>query len=377
MAVLIFKPTERCNANCAYCEVTKKRGRIVMDDDLLETVFVRINEYLVDNPTETMSFTWHGGEAGLLGAEYFAAAKSMQDRTCPDTGRRIYHLIQSNLTVLKQEHVDAFRGLGIDSVGSSYECVPNIRGYGKFRDSDAYNLDFMAGADLLNRNRIEWGVIYVVHRRSLATPLEIFHHLSNLNPRCPPIFHPVKVVGPDEHDLRIDAEEFADFLGAIFPVWWANRARYRGVQPFQWYVDNLIEGKRQLVCEISGECSNRWFYIGPEGEASHCGIAGDYAALSYGNIRDRSVEDILMDPQRDAMKARPKLLREGPCRECRFWDVCHGGCPVSALVAHGRMDVPAPSCDETKIFLERYFEPITGVRCGEHTGRGVAADVRC
>ena len=121
MATVIFKPTDRCNSNCAYCSVLQNEHNRDMADDVLETLFRRINEYLVAHPHEHVDFTWHGGEPLLLGPAYFDRAWQLQQQYCPATKDRIKHLIQSNLTLFHEGFVEPFRRLGIEQVGSSYE----------------------------------------------------------------------------------------------------------------------------------------------------------------------------------------------------------------------------------------------------------------
>ena len=227
MAVLIFKPTESCNSNCAYCEVVKTPKTAVMSLDLMELVFQRIDEYLIQCPDDDFVLTWHGGEACLLGVDFFRRAKEFQTRHCARTQDRIRHLIQSNLTLINQEYIDAFSALGIRNIGSSYDPIPHIRGFGKDRDSDAYNAGFFRGIDLLRRNGMSWGFIYVVHRRSLEHPLALFQHLVNLNLAAPPNFHRVQIFYEDKQDLAVSGSEFADFLGSFFETWWRNRGAVR------------------------------------------------------------------------------------------------------------------------------------------------------
>jgi sulfatase maturation enzyme AslB (radical SAM superfamily) len=48
MATVIFKPTEACNARCAYCDVVHKESHSSkrMSLDTLEVFFSRIDEFL-------------------------------------------------------------------------------------------------------------------------------------------------------------------------------------------------------------------------------------------------------------------------------------------------------------------------------------------
>ena len=362
MAVIIFKTIEKCNSNCVYCDVIKKHQDNVMSFDLLELIFEKINEYLTNKPKEKVYLTWHGGEVCLLGAGYFEKAFELQEKHCSETKSRIEHLVQSNLTLINQKIINAMRKLDINQIGSSYEPLPHIRGFGKKRDSDAYNRRFLKGSNLLNDNDINWGVIYVVHRKSLEKPLDIFHYLMNMNLQSQPNFNKVYIFDEDKHNLAITPEEFADFLGAIFPVWWEHKDRYPNVEPFCGITKNIKDKNMELVCESSGNCGHEWVYIGPEGDTSQCGRSGDYGVLSYGRIQDLSLEKILGDKQRNQIPRRQAVLPKTECKDCRFWGMCHGGCPLDAFMVYGDFNRRTPNCDVLRIFVEKYFEPITGLR---------------
>jgi len=362
MAVIIFKALEKCNANCVYCDVVKKHQDVVMSRETLEVFFQRVNEYLIEEPGEKVMLTWHGGEVCLLGADYLRHAIELQDRCCPETKARIEHLVQSNLTCITQDIIDAFTRLGVRQIGSSYEELPHIRGMGAKRDSDLYNRKFFDGAALCDRNGITWGIIYVVHKGSLARPLDIFYHITTLNLTTAPALNQVYIYGDDPFGLKVTAEEYADFLGAIFPVWWRNRSRYMAVRPFSNWVDNVVKKRFYHVCEYSGECAYRWVYVGPGGRTSQCGRAGDYSMKDYGSIADRKISDILHDTKRDEFVKRQEVLRQGECSECRFWGICHGGCPLDAFQERGGFLYKSPDCGAIRTFVEKYLEPVTGYR---------------
>jgi uncharacterized protein len=75
MPLVILKATEKCNSNCSYCDVVRKDGTgRSMPIDVLETVFRRVNEYLIAFPGEEVELNWHGGEPLILGTDYFREA---------------------------------------------------------------------------------------------------------------------------------------------------------------------------------------------------------------------------------------------------------------------------------------------------------------
>ncbi len=363
MTTIIFKPVKRCNASCVYCGVPDKHRTTVLSDELLELTFRRIDEFLRERPEEQVNLTWHGGEVCLLGADYFRRAWELQAEHCRGTGDRIRHLVQSNMTLLTDEIAEVWKQMGIDRVGSSYEPLPNIRGFGSRCDSRRYNEAFLRGAAVANRHGLNWGMIYVVNRRSLERPVEIFNHLTNLSPRATVQINKIYITGDDSHGLDITEEQFADFLGAVFRVWWERRDRYPGVKPFfgfvEWYTG---DSKRTLVCDSSGECAHRWVFIGPDGEAGHCGRSDDFKFDEYGRITDRTLSEILGDPRRDHLLRRQEVLPQTDCKDCRFWGMCHGGCHLDARSIHGDPMTRSPRCASLTRFLTEHFEPITGMR---------------
>ena len=360
MATIIFKPTTACNAMCAYCDGVRegKRSPVPMSMELLEVLFTRIHEFLLDRPQETMELVWHGGEPLLLGPKYFVEAKRFQEKHCAGTRDRIRHVIQTNLTLLRKEFLGPLRDLGILSFGSSYEMIPGIRGVGPARDSDDYNRKFLDAICMLEEEGFQWGVIYVVTKPALSRPLEIFHHLANLSPRGAFSFNAVLLYGHTLDHLRVTPKEYADFLGAIFPTWWRLREEMPQVHPFDTVVDGYLGKSSRMTCCDSGVCSRTHFSVLPDGSISHCGRSSDWDLLNYGSIVDRSLSDVMEDPQRKLLLERNTILPQGECKGCRFWDICHGGCPLDAWSAHGDFLHKSEWCPEKKVFLEKYVVPL-------------------
>jgi uncharacterized protein len=371
MATVIFKPTEACNSRCIYCEVVKKtRGATRMNSKTLELFFQRVNEFLGERPQEKMEIIWHGGEPLLLGPGYFERALDYQEQHCSETARRIEHSIQSNLTLLSREFLDPLRGLGITTIGSSFDPVSGIRGLGQERDWQAYNRRFLDAICLLEEEGFNWGVVYVVTRESLAKPLEIFNFLTNMSPRRGLRFNPILVYGEGLEHLRISPAEFAEFLGTIFPVWWRHRTDFGYVEPFASLVRGLAGDGKSLTCIDSGACASSHLSVLPDGRASHCGRSADWGLLDYGSIRDQSFTQIFSNPQREVLRRRVAVLPETECQDCRVWDFCHGGCPLDAWFAGGSFLHKSGWCLARKVLIEKYVEPV--VTGGQVMGAGPA-----
>ncbi|MEW6387084.1 MAG: radical SAM protein [Thermodesulfobacteriota bacterium] len=359
MATVIFKPTEACNARCIYCDVVHKKPRppVIMPLETLELFFSRINEFLLERREEGMEVIWHGGEPLLLGPDYFYQALHFQEKHCPETKSRIRHSIQSNLTRFSRDFTEVMKKLGITSFGSSYDPILNLRGLGKKRDSQAYNRKFMEGIRLVEEEGFGWGIIYVVTKPALAKPREIFHFLANFSPRGAFMFNPVLLYDAKLDYLKVTPEEYTDFLGAIFPAWWQHREEYPQVEPFSSLAGNLLEGGTSLMCCDSGSCARNHINVLPDGSLSLCGRAADWGLLQYGSIFDKSFAEALADPQREVLLERNQVLPDTECRGCRFWDICHGGCPLDAWSGSGSFLHKSEWCHAKRGFIEKYFEP--------------------
>jgi uncharacterized protein len=235
-------------------------------------------------------------------------------------------------------------------------------GPGPNQDTDWYNRAFLDALALAEQRGIAVGIIYVVTSRSLRDPKALFHYLMNLTMLGSVSFNPVLIYDDERRELAITAEQFADFLGAILREWWPIRKRFPDVQPLSSLVGNVVNGSRHLGCAESGRCALTHINIAPDGSTSQCGRSADWGLLPYGNIRERSLDQILADPQRDALLSRLEQVRATECAGCRLWEICHGGCPLDAWSLHKSFAHKSEWCASHKNFIEQHLEPLAGAK---------------
>jgi uncharacterized protein len=362
MPTIILKASEACNSHCGYCNVVAKKKPKTMSLELVTLLFDRISTYLKDHPQEQISIIWHGGEPLISGSTFFARVNHLLTNQYPDIRKQIHHNIQSNLTLLNQQILDELIKIGIRSFGTSYDPIEGIRGGGALKDTRGYNEKFLNGTILLEQNDIPWGFIYVVHKQTLKNPKELFYFCTNFNLQNNVNFHPVILPLESNHPLAITPHEFVDFLGSLFELWWPTRHRYPNVQPFSMYETIYTKGNQSLGCERTGNCAYSHIYIDPNGHTSHCGKLDEPDVITYGSIKDNTLEEMFLHPNRKILAQRSALLAQSECRECRFWSICHGGCPADSYLAWKDFNHKGYYCDATRMFLEQYFEPITGLK---------------
>lgn len=355
MITLVAKVTNRCNARCTYCDATGGgRPAVDMSGAVVEAMYRRIDAFLRDRPDERAQVLWHGGEPLLLGPAFFERAADLFETLCTATRARIGHALQSNLTLFRPDFAPALRRLGIVGVGTSFDPATGARRLGGSQGAQSYRHRFLAGLAALRGEGFGSGVIFVVTRPALGRPVAVYEDLLGLHgniavqpvlagPGCPP-------------ELAITATEYADFLGAILPVWWAHRERHPMVEPFRSLAGTLISGRPRLSCIDGGRCADSHFGIDPDGAITHCGRASDRRLPAYGSLFALSLAEVLDSPPRQRLRERVKALRAGECRACRFWGACHGGCPLEAPDLQGR----SAWCYATRRFIETYWEPVAG-----------------
>lgn len=361
MPALILKVTERCNSNCVYCGNDNKRNGKTITDDTLDAVYRKIHDYLEANPLDEFEILWHGGEPLLPGPAFFEKAREYHDRNCPDTGDRISYGIQSNLTMLTEKYIEPLKKLAVRSIGTSFDPEPHMRGPGKNINSENYNRRFFRALSLLERNGFEYGIIYVVTARSLDRPLEIFHFLTNMVPSGRINFNPIQVDDGNGSDLDITPGQYADFVGAIFPKWWKNRSRYENIEPFKSVLDRVklnMEGGRDIRSEL---LNSRFITMEPDGVVTQSGRPARSGPKVFGNIMEDSFDEILVENENYLLYDFEEKSKDEKCANCRFWNVCYGGCVGDAFSQNDRYTHKSEWCDSRRIFLEKYFEPITGI----------------
>lgn len=371
MATFILKAIEACNSYCAYCEVVRNQHtQTIMELDTLELVFRRIAELADMNPSEDYKIIWHGGEPLLLGKKYFESAVKLHDDILSGYGQ-VTHLMQSNLTLLDMDYIDFFKQLGIESIGTSYDPGDNIRGNGSSLNSEQYNRLFLRAIELLDSRDIGWGIIYVVTKYSLDRPVELFNLLTNVSRYGGMNLNPVLISRPELKHIAITPFEYADFLGAILPLWLEKKDIMPSVSPFL-YLFNLLSGKPGPVgCADSGKCARTHLNFASDGTVSQCGRASDMGVLEYGHIREMSLNEIFSRPEIANLGRRRELLMEGECSGCSIFNLCNGGCPLDAINEYNDYMRKTGWCEFKKYFVNKYMQPVTGMQIEQIDSRGV------
>jgi len=358
---LVVKVTTRCNSNCRYC-LLRGVERRSMEESTLDTLFERIGEHLEADLNGTVEILWHGGEPLLRGADFFRRARDLSHSQLGDALPRLRQSMQTNLTALDEELLELLGELDIRSLGTSFDPLPGMRGPGRSVDSVSYNRRFLAALTLLERQGLPWGLIYVVTRRSLDRPLDVFWALTNLNPAGAINFNPVIVNDQARADLALTPDQYVGFLGAVHALWYPTRSRYPDVEPFSSIHKVLLEGGVEDRPQDVDSAQARELLIEPDGSAFCSRFPADAQPVRVGHLGERPLKDLADEARRHHAARQRSASRTAACETCRLWAVCRGGYAMDAFSQYEEITADSQWCHARKQFIEQHVEPLTGRR---------------
>lgn len=345
---LMPKPAgAHCNLTCDYCYYLEKLNlypkgvQHVMTDELTE---VYIREYIQSQYTTEVNFTWHGGEPLMRPLEYYRKVVKWQREYAG--GRTVVNCLQTNGTLLTPEwcrflHDEGWLvGISIDGPERMHDA------YRRRRGGQPTWAKVMEGIRLLEKYGVEWNAMAVVNDITAAAPLEFYRFFRDLLGCRYLQFTPV-VERINRHEdgrhlahlldgqdcpmapFSVTPEAWGKFLNTIFDEWVRNDIGEMFVQIFDATLANWM-GVTPGLCSLSDWC----------GHAAVMEYNGDvyccdhfvFPEYKLGNIRNRSILD-MMDSERQQAFAKMKTEGlAGKCKQCEWKFACHGECPRNRFV---------------------------------------------
>ena len=341
--VLVKPGGSRCNLDCTYCFYLEKEKLVrpgVMSDQVLEAL---VQQRLAASPDPEVEFTWQGGEPTLLGLDFFARAVELQRRYAD--GRPVRNAIQTN-GVLLDEAWGAFLAENQFLVGLSIDGPEAMH--------DAYRVDrggrpsfarVMRGLEVLQRHRVEFNTLTVVHRANADHPEEVYDFLCQAGSRymqfIPLVerFSPQptsegleRSVGEGEGEVSersVLPERWGHFLCGVFDRWLARDLGERFIQVVEVALQNYL-GIPPSLCLFRENC----------GEAVALEHTGDlyscdhyvFAEHHLGNILKRPLSLLLRLPQQKHFGRQKSETLPAYCRKCEVVGACRGECPKNRFL---------------------------------------------
>jgi uncharacterized protein len=315
----VIKISKFCNLRCTYCYEYAELGiKHRMSLAQCEAMFTHAAEFADTNKLEYLNFIWHGGEPLLVPIEFYEAIGELQRSIFGD---RIpfLNVVQTNLTVLTDRHLDLFRSRRFfTDFGVSFDVYGDQRVDLKGRQSNQTVLENIVR---LMEAEISFGAIAVLARNTLPHARAIYRFFDTLGIECR--FLPFYVNASDD---QIDAHalalhEITAAVDGIFDEWLVSE-RATTVFPIQDHIEAAVavmeEIKRPSFDKYADEIV---FLVNTDG--STYGVADGYAAdYRYGNAFLQPMEQILSSPGRVRAAEEADARFERYCGECPYVGFC-------------------------------------------------------
>ena len=322
-----------CNLRCSYCYYLKKenlypKGKSFrMPDEILERYIV---QHIDASDAPVIGFSWHGGEPTVLGLDYFRKIVALQRRHQPH-GRQIRNGIQTNGTLLDEEWCRFLAAEGF-GVGLSLDGPEELHdAYRVGRKQEPTHEQVMRGYALLQKHRIPFDILCVVHDQNVRHPAGVYRFFKQTGARYLG-FLPLVELLPDGRGVSgrtVPAEAFGDFLCTIFDEWLSENIGRVNVQIFEEAIGTAF-GQDHALCIFRKTCGDIPV-IEHNGDIFACDHFVDMEHR-LGNIRETPLVELL---EGQSLRAFGQAKLDGlpsVCRDCEVLAMCNGGCPKDRVI---------------------------------------------
>lgn len=321
---LLIKPSAAdCNLRCAYCFYLGRRGLAGphprMSDDVLEKA---IASYMGSGQARSYTFSWQGGEPGLMGLNFFKKVVKLQLKYAPPRAV-VCNAFQTNGTLITDE-LAAFLAEYRFLVGVSVDGPAQLHDhYRKTSAGAPTHASVLAGIARLRKRGVEFNILTLINDRTVKQPREIYGYFKKRG-----FFHQQYVPCVEFDDagqLRpwsITGEQWGAFLCAIFDRWIGEDVGRISIRLFDSIVEYLATGRRN-ACTMGTDC-RQYFVVEYDGGVYPCDffVRDD---LRLGQSGDGEWRDFWTSPiyQRFGLE---KANWCDECRSCPWLALCHGDC---------------------------------------------------
>lgn len=351
-----------CNIDCTYCYYLSKQDLLEykqgcspkMPFDELEAY---IKQYIQQQNTPEIIFTWQGGEPTMLGLDYFREIVRLQAKYAP-TGVAISNDLQTNGILLNDTWCQFLAkhnflvGLSIDGPEMYHNAYrKNRSGKGTFRQ-------VMRAVELLHLYKVNFATLTCINNLTSQNPLEIYRFLRDVvrSPQIqfipiaePKTFRETAPQNWDQHDIpflgseqakpgtrnsvvtswSVSSEDWGTFLCSVFDEWIVQDIGKVYVQYFEASVE-IWMGRTNPLCTLGSLCG-KGLAMEPNGDVFTCDHYV-YPEYKIGNIHEKPLDQMALSPKQQAFGfAKSKTLTK-QCQNCDYKFACFGECPKNRFV---------------------------------------------
>lgn len=348
---VLIKPTHRCNLDCTYCYERENRKNIKEELKIedIDHIAKMLSEY-----TERVQWIWHGGEATLMGIDWYKKAVKIFEKY---PMLEVEMGLMSNGVLLTAEYATGLKELGIH-YGISYDYINQMK-------SRSYNLK----DDIVLKNIQEIakvsddkvGAINVVTKESSASLVDMYEWYKENN-----IAVSFNIIFGDSSEAftEADLDTYEQSFLKFFSHWAYDEA---GIyeRTCMSVVQRLIGYREKNVCTFT-ECHKEWIGVNANGDIAPCDRMFPKEYM-YGNIKQLTdIEDVFNSDGHSSMCAHIREREDKICKPCGYKELCGGLCNGTHIDAHkdARL-VDEVSCELFKRELRVAYSILRNINMGD------------
>ncbi|MFA5294871.1 MAG: TIGR04083 family peptide-modifying radical SAM enzyme [Methanoregulaceae archaeon] len=314
-------PTLGCPARCSYCW-SSEPGSPRMDLEVIRDVVA----WLRDFPEDRVTFTFHGGEPLLAGADFYRHALPLLSeglsRMNPDFA------MQTNLWLMTPEIAEILAEYKVP-LGSSIDGPEEIN---DLQRGDGYYTKTMQGYRIAREQGVRVSFICTFTSLSVKQKEAIFSFFldNGFTLKLHPALPSLRNRNPEPWAL--DPADYGDLL-----VYLLDQSLEHLDDITIMNIDDLVRcvvARRGTVCTFA-DCMGSTFAVGPDGDIYPCYRFVGMPEWVMGNVRDHPSREELAGSDAGKRMLSYKAYVDQHCRECRHIRYCRGGCPYNAIVPTG------------------------------------------
>ena len=318
---VMLVPTLGCPSNCSYCWSSEEDSPIMSIETIEEVV-----KWLKDFRDDPVTFTFHGGEPLLAGADFYRKA-------LPLLADGLSHLrpsfaLQTNLWKMTPEIAQILAEYNIP-IGSSLDGPKELN---DLQRGKGYYEKTMRGYEIARANGLAVRFICTFTSYSVKFKEDIFNFFmeNGLTLKLHPALPSLRSEKPEKWAL--DPKEYGELLIYLLDKYLEHIGEIEVMN-----IDNLCKGvftRRGSVCTFV-DCMESTFAVGPDGSIYPCYRFVGMPEYVMGNVYDHpGMADLARS---DAWKLMHQFKEyvDRECRECAYIKFCRGGCPYNAIAPTG------------------------------------------
>ena len=335
-------PTLGCPSKCSYCW-SSEVGSPIMSIETIEEVVSWLKNFR-DDP---VTFTFHGGEPLLAGADFYRKALPLLSKDLKPLEPNF--ALQTNLWMLTPELAKVLAEYKIP-IGSSLDGPKALN---DMQRSEGYYEKTMRGYEMAKEHGLQVQFICTFTSYSVQFKEDIFNYFleNGLTLKLHPALPSLRSQEPEKWALA--PEEYGELLVYLLDKYLENMGQIE-VRNINDYCRCVFTG-RGTVCTFV-DCMESTFAVGPDGSIYPCYRFVGMPEYVMGNVRDHPSREDLAGSAAGQRMRQFKEYVDRECKGCKHIRYCRGGCPYNAIAPNnGEIKGVDPHCKA----YQRVFDEIT------------------